>query len=50
VYENDDDIPVFDPENMQANITNQKKKKDKNKKRQKHVAEEPPVGFEVEQG
>jgi len=48
VYENDDDIPVFDPENMEANIANQKKKKSKKNKNPEQVYEEP-IEEEVEQ-
>lgn len=49
VYENDEDIPVFDPENMEANITNQKKKKSKKNKHREEVIEEPQEEVEVEQ-
>ncbi|MBS1889719.1 MAG: hypothetical protein JST59_00370 [Actinobacteria bacterium] len=43
MYENDEDIPVFDPDNMEANIINQKKKKSKKNKNKfrEEVVEEP---------
>lgn len=48
MYENGEDMPVFDPDNMQGSIINQKKKKGK-KKHMEEVIEEPQVEVQIDQ-